>query len=287
MSERVSFLGMGIMGRGMAPHILDAGYGLTVYNRDKAKSRDIGEKGARLAETPKQAAELGDVLICMVTGPEALEEIIFGDQGIVTANIQGKTIVNMSSVAPACNIDLASRVQRLGAGYVEAPVSGSKKPAEEGNLVILAGGEEKTLDNLEPLLLTMGKKVVRCGQIGQGAMMKMAVNILLGTFVEGLSEILNFGEKGGLSRDALLDAVLSGPLSCDLFRIKEDMFRNREYPVQFPLKHMAKDLKFAVDTAFETGADTPTAHTIMQIYRQAMESGRADEDFSAVDGFLG
>jgi 3-hydroxyisobutyrate dehydrogenase-like beta-hydroxyacid dehydrogenase len=282
MSKRVSFLGMGIMGRAMAPHILEAGYDITVYNRNAEKTREIASRGAHVAATPEDAAKSGDVLICMLTGPEALEEVIFGEQGLSSADLQGKIIVNMSSVAPAYNLQLQSRLENRGATFVEAPVSGSRKPAEEGNLVILAGGEDKVLEELEPLFLTVGKKVIRCGPVGQGAMMKMAINILLGTFIEGLGEMLAFGEKGGLSRDKLLDVVLSGPLSCDLFRMKEDMLRNEEYPVQFPLKHMAKDLKFAVDTAFENGSAIPTAHTIMQLYRRAAELGFGDHDFSAV-----
>ncbi|MFO7817174.1 MAG: NAD(P)-dependent oxidoreductase [Thermodesulfobacteriota bacterium] len=282
MTKRISFLGMGIMGRAMAPHILEAGYEITVYNRNLEKTREIASKGAHVAATAEDAAGFGDVIICMVTGPEALEGIIFGEHGLSCADLQGKIIVNMSSVAPAYNLQLASRLKDSGAVFVEAPVSGSKKPAEEGKLVILAGGEDKVLEELEPLFLTMGKKVIRCGSVGQGAMMKMAINILLGTFIEGLAEMLNFGEKGGLSRDKLLDVVLAGPLSCDLFRMKEEMLRNEEYPVQFPLKHMAKDLKFAVDTAFENGSSMPTAHTIMQFYRRAVELGFGDDDFSAV-----
>jgi 3-hydroxyisobutyrate dehydrogenase-like beta-hydroxyacid dehydrogenase len=161
-------------------------------------------------------------------------------------------------------------------------VSGSKKPAEEGSLIILAGGDKDLVDDLTPLFLSMGKKVVHCGPEGSGSMMKMTANLLLGMMMEGLCEALNFGEKGGLDKAAILDALLSGPMGCGLFKMKEEMLKSGDYPAQFPLKHMLKDIKFVSDTAFETGAATPGAHAVLLLYRQAMAHGFGDLDFSAV-----
>jgi 3-hydroxyisobutyrate dehydrogenase-like beta-hydroxyacid dehydrogenase len=193
----------------------------------------------------------------------------------------------MSTIAPAYARQAAERVRQTGADYVDAPVSGSKKPAEDGTLVILAGGREATIAAVEPVLLSMGKKVARCGEVGMGSTMKITVNVLLGVMAEGLAETVNLGEALGLSRQALLDVIMAGPMANDLFRLKDPMFRAGEYPPQFPAKHMAKDLKFALDAAFEAGASTPTLSVMAQLYRKTVAMGLGDADFAAVIKALG
>jgi 3-hydroxyisobutyrate dehydrogenase-like beta-hydroxyacid dehydrogenase len=169
-----------------------------------------------------------------------------------------------------------------GIPLVDAPVSGSKKPAEDGTLIVLAGGEPEHVDRLTPLFETMGKKVVYCGGAGQGSMMKMMINLLLGLMMEGFAEVLHFGRQGGLSMEAMLDVILSGPLSCGLYQIKSGSIQSGDYPVSFPLKHITKDLKFVVDTAYETGASAPAAHTLLHLYRTGVGQGWGDLDFAAV-----
>ncbi|MFP4517334.1 MAG: NAD(P)-dependent oxidoreductase [Desulfovibrionales bacterium] len=284
--QKIGFLGLGIMGRAMASNVLKAGYELVVYNRTREKALPLEKAGARVAGSPREATEESDVLLIMVTGPEAVDTILWGEQGAGEALAPGKTVVNMSSVSPAYTRSLAERVLQTGAGFIDAPVSGSKAPAEQGTLVILAGGHEAEVRELEPLLLTMGKKVVHCGEHSKGATMKMTVNLLLGVMLEGLAEAMAFGEKAGLSKEMILDTVMAGPMSCGLFQLKEEMLRKGEYPTQFPLKHMFKDLRFVLETAYETGASTPAAHGVIQPYAAADAMGLGDEDFAAVVKFL-
>lgn len=286
MKQKVGFMGLGIMGAGMAANVLKAGYPLMVYNRTLGKTEALARLGAGVASSPRALAGAVDVVILMVTGPEAIDGLLFGPGGAAAALAPPRVLINMSSVSPRYTRELAARLAPTGITFLDAPVSGTKKPAEEGTLLILAGGVEEQVTGLAPLLGTMGKKIIYCGPVGQGSMMKMAVNLLLGLIMEGLAEMLNFGRQGGLDLETLLDTIFSGPLNCGLFQMKADMFRQHDFSVSFPLKHMTKDLKFIVDTAYETGAPLPVGHLLLHLYRLGVSRGLGDLDFAAVSRVL-
>lgn len=282
MAERVGFIGMGIMGVPMALNLTRAGFDVIVTNRSLDKCAPLAEAGARVADTPEDLACDASVIITMLTGPHAVDHVLFGEDGVAADLNAQSLVINMSSVPPSYSMDLARRVGNYRAGFLDAPVSGSKKPAEDGTLVILAGGEAEHLERARPYFDAMGKKTIHCGPAGAGSHMKMSINLLLGSMLSGLAEMLTFGETGGLSRDAMLDVVLAGPLSNELFAMKREMLSLGEFPAQFPAKHMAKDLKFALDTAHELGAWAPSTHLAAQLYRMLVAGGRGDEDFAAV-----
>ncbi|MEW5772408.1 MAG: NAD(P)-dependent oxidoreductase [Thermodesulfobacteriota bacterium] len=279
---RIGFMGMGIMGQAMAQNLLRHGFPLTAYNRTPARCAILAELGAKVAATPLELARQSDVLIAMVSGPEAVYALLTGETGCARALDESKTFVNMGTLSPAYARELAHAIEPLGAAYVDAPVSGSKKPAEEGRLVILAGGDRKRIKALEPVFLAMGKAVVHCGGVGQGSMMKMAVNMLLGTMMQGLAEAAALARGGGLSLEALFAVLAAGPLQCDLFAMKEPMLKRRQYPAQFPLRHMLKDLRHVVDTAQDAGTYAPLAHSALNTFRAAASRGLGDADFAAV-----
>lgn len=279
---RIGFMGLGIMGSAMARNLLRAGFPLMVYNRTAAKTADLAAAGAQVAASPLALAHDTEVLIAMVTGPEALEALLWGEEGAAAALGPGKTFINMSSVSPAYTLELAEQLQPLGVEFIEAPVSGTKKPAAEGTLIILAGGEQQKIEALNPIWQALGKKVVYCGPVGQGSMMKMTINLLLGVMMAGLAEAVNFGCQGGLNLETILEVILSGPLGCGLFQMKADLLRQQDFPVSFPLKHMTKDLKFIQDTAYATGAATLLAAAGLHLFRLGVNCGAGEEDFAAV-----
>jgi 3-hydroxyisobutyrate dehydrogenase-like beta-hydroxyacid dehydrogenase len=280
MKLKVGFAGMGIMGKPMALNIAKAGHDVAIYNRTKPLPDSI--PGLTLLDTPLALAKERDILVIMVTGPQAIDAIIWGESGMAGALDQGKTVINMSTVPPEYTANLATKVAATGAVFIDAPVSGSKIPAQQGTLVILAGGPKNAVDAMEPLLLCMGKKVVYCGEPPMGTMMKMAVNLLLANMMCGLSEMLTFGRAGGLSMETMLQVVLGGPMACDLFKIKEPLLAQQKYLAQFPLKHMAKDLKFVTDTAYSLRCPAPSAFQNLQLFNQGMSKGLGELDFAAV-----
>jgi 3-hydroxyisobutyrate dehydrogenase-like beta-hydroxyacid dehydrogenase len=282
MKPKIGFLGLGIMGGAMAANILRAGYPLMVYNRTAAKSEHLAQMGAGVASTPAHLAQATEVIIAMVTGPEALDALLWGPEAAAGAFNEKKVFINMSSVPPRFTRELAAKLAPTGVSFIDAPVSGTKKPAEEGSLVILAGGQEEKIKALEPLFLTMGKKVVYCGPLGQGSMMKMFINLLLGVMMAGFAECLNFGRLGGLDFEAMLDTVASGAMNAPMFQVKAGNLREKNYPPAFPLKHLAKDAKFLVDTAYDTGAPVPLGQMLLHLYRLGVAQGWGDEDISAI-----
>jgi 3-hydroxyisobutyrate dehydrogenase-like beta-hydroxyacid dehydrogenase len=282
MKQKIGFLGLGIMGTPMAANLLKAGYPIMVYNRTPEKADPLVNRGAGLASSPQVLAKAADVVIAMVTGPEAINDLLWGPEGAGGAFNHSKVFINMSSVAPAYTRQLAQELEPSGVIFIDAPVSGTKKPAEDGTLLILASGPQGKVEELEPLLLAMGKKMIYCGVAGQGSMMKMFINLLLGMMMEGFAEVLNFGRLGGLSLEAMVDTVYSGPLNCAMFQMKASNLENNTYPTAFPLKHMTKDAKFVVDTAFEMGAPVPVGQVLLHLYRAGVAQGWGDEDISAI-----
>jgi 3-hydroxyisobutyrate dehydrogenase-like beta-hydroxyacid dehydrogenase len=282
MALNVGFIGLGIMGQPMAQNVVKGGYNVTVYNRSNEKTKPLSKAGATVASTPKALAEAADVIILMLAGPEAIDAVLEGPEGLMAGMKTGQTLVNMSTVSPQYSKQLADKLTAKSAVAVDAPVSGSRKPAEEGALVILAGGPKDKVTKLEPLFMCMGKKVVYCGDAGQGSSMKMAVNLLLGIMAAGICEAVNLGQKCGLDTATMLETMLAGPMGCALFEFKKPMLIDDSFSAQFPLKHMTKDIRFALQTADENGAMAPIGHTVFQLYRQSMGQGLADMDFAAV-----
>lgn len=266
----------------MAANLLKAGYPVMVFNRSPEKAEPLVKQGAGLASSPKALTKAADVVIAMVTGPEAIGDLVWGPNGAGGTFNHSKAFINMSSVSPRYTRELAQELEPSGVTFIDAPVSGTKKPAEDGALVILAGGPEDKVKELEPLLLSMGKKVIYCGPVGQGSMMKMFINLLLGVMMAGFAEAINFGKLGGLELDAMLDTVFSGAMNSPMFQVKAANLKDKNYPPAFPLKHLAKDAKFVVDTAFELGAPVPVGQMLLHLYRTGVAQGWGDEDISAI-----
>jgi len=282
MKRPVGFMGLGTMGAPMAANILRAEYPLTVYNRSSAKTAPLAELGARVAPGPRELAQASDVILAMVTDSEALDALLWGPGGAAAAMDKTKVFINMSTVSPRYTRELSERLAPSGVTFIDAPVSGSRKPAEEGTLIIFAGGNRERVTELTPLLEAVGKKVIYCGEAGQGSMMKMAINLLLGIMMEGFAEAISFGVKGGLAEETIVEAIFAGPLSCGLFRLKSAMFRQKSFPAHFPLKLMCKDLKSVIDTAYETGAPLPAGQNMLQLYRVGVGHEWGDLDFAAI-----
>lgn len=282
MKEKIGFMGLGIMGSAMALNIAKAGYPLAVYNRTPKDTGALADLGVQTAPSPKALAEKADIVIAMVTGPEALENLIWGKDGAAGAFDPAKVFINMSTVSPKFTRVMADKLAPTGVLFIDAPVSGTKKPAQDATLLILAGGPEDRIKALDPLFRAMGKQVIYCGEAGQGSMMKMANNLLLTLMIEGLSETINFGRKGGLPLQALFDVILNGPLGCGIFQMKCKALADKSYDPNFPLKHATKDLKFLVDTAYEIGAPIPVGHTLLHLYSTGVNKKWGNLDVCAI-----
>ncbi|GAB6190915.1 NAD(P)-dependent oxidoreductase [Desulfocastanea catecholica] len=280
--KKYGFLGLGIMGKAMATNLVEAGLDVTVWNRTEEKCTSLVKLGARLGKTPGEVTANCDITFAMVSDPAAAEALFFDAGGVLEGISSGKGYVDISTVDPATAVRIAGAVQKKGGRFLEAPVSGSKKPAEDGTLVFLCGGDESLYRDAAPALQLMGKKSFYFKEVGQGAQMKLVINMIMGTMMTAFAEGLSLGNKVGLSSADILDVLAQGAIDNPMFRLKGPLMAQNNFQTAFPLKHMQKDMRLALLLGDEYGQPLFTAGAANNLYIEAREMGGADEDFSAV-----
>jgi 3-hydroxyisobutyrate dehydrogenase-like beta-hydroxyacid dehydrogenase len=276
------FLGLGIMGAPMAANLIRAGHGLTVWNRTADKCGPLVDLGAKKAATVREVVAASDITFAMLADPAAAERVVFGPDGVIDGMSAGRGYVDMSTVDESTSRNISEAVAGAGGRFLEAPVSGTKKPAEDGTLIILTAGDEGLYEEASPLLDIMGKKRLFLGEVGQGARMKLVVNMIMGGMMSSFCEGLALGSKGGLSSDDILDVLASGALANPMFAGKGALIAKGDFGPAFPLKHMQKDLRLATDLGDILCQSLPSAEAAHQAFTRALTEGLGDEDFSAV-----
>jgi glyoxylate/succinic semialdehyde reductase len=280
---KIGFIGLGIMGAPMCGNVLAKGHDVTVYNRSREKMAPLVAAGAKGASSVAQLVEQVDIVITMLSDPTAVWEVVAETAGVLSALAAGKTYIDMSTVSPESSREIAAMVRKSGADFLEAPVMGSRKPAKEGTLVILAGGDPAVARRMEPILLTMGSKVVYMGEVGLAAHMKLIINQMMGTLLCVFSEAALTGMAAGIPAEKILEVVQNSIVGCQAIQIKgKDMLGDRAFSVHFPLKHAHKDLRLAVLAGDAAGVPTPVTAAAHQLFAIARERGFGERDISAV-----
>ncbi|WP_293309807.1 NAD(P)-dependent oxidoreductase [Pedobacter sp. UBA5917] len=276
-TTKIGWIGLGNMGIPMAEQLIKADYKVTVYNRSKDKEASLIEMGASVAGMPKNLVNETDVLVLMVSDDAAINQIFNGADGLFSADISDKVIINMSTVSPAISKEMAALCQEKGGQYLDAPVSGSVKQAETGQLVIMVGGNETAFERVKPILEKMGKMAVRLGDIGAGNGAKLAINSLLALYTQGLAETVLFANQQGIKTEDLLNLLNNGAIANVFTKIKGDAIIADNYKPAFALKHIVKDLNLAK----AIGLDSPLAKTALNTF-EAASSKYGEEDLIAV-----
>ena len=276
------FIGVGIMGSAMASNLLAAGHDVTVWNRNAERCIPLVERGAVAATTPAEVVRASEVTFSMVSDPAATLDVVFGGGGMLEAVCPGHDYVETSTIDANTSSSVADAVAALGARYLEAPVTGTKKPAEDGQLVFLCAGDETLYSDAQPALNAMGKMAVYLGEVGNAARMKLIINAMMGSVMAALSEGISLAEASGLDGEQLLELVDVGVIGCPLVRAKGPQVLTRNYPTSFPLKHQQKDLRLAIALAEEVGLALPTFTAVNALFEAAVSDGRGDQDMSAV-----
>ncbi|KAK3164602.1 hypothetical protein QOZ80_1AG0021740 [Eleusine coracana subsp. coracana] len=279
---KVGFLGLGIMGTPMASNLIKAGCNVTVWNRTKSKCDPLLTLGAKYQPSPAEVASSCDVTFAMLADPESAVEVACGTNGAAEGLAPGKGYVDVSTVDGATSKLIGERITSTGASFLEAPVSGSKKPAEDGLLIFLTAGDESLYKRAAPLLDVMGKSRFYLGDVGNGAAMKLVVNMVMGSMMVSFSEGLLLSEKAGLDPSTLVEVISQGAISAPMFSLKGPSMVKATYPTAFPLKHQQKDLRLALTLAESVSQSIPTVAAANEVYKVAKSLGLADEDFSAV-----
>jgi 3-hydroxyisobutyrate dehydrogenase len=280
---RVAFLGLGTMGSGMARRLVATGFPVSVWNRTRDKAQPFAALGARVTESPEEAAATADVVIAMVADDAASLGVWCGAHGALSRIRPGTLLIESSTVSPPWVVELAGRATAHGCAIVDAPVTGSRVQAASGDLLFVVGGDAAAVDRARPLFAAMGSRgVVHAGPIGSGARLKLINNFVCGVQAAALAEAIVLMERGGLDLAKALPVLQDGAPGSPLVKGVGNRMATRDYVVNFMLGLMRKDLAYAIAEGQRHGVSLETARTALAEFERAAGTKWDDADFSAV-----
>jgi 3-hydroxyisobutyrate dehydrogenase len=275
---KLGWIGLGNMGNPMVKNLLKAGFEVVVFNRTKDKEKELIDLGATSASNPKEVIQTCDVVITMLSNDDAVKEVFESENGLLSQDNPEKLIINMSTVSPETSRYLATICTARQVHFIDAPVSGSVKPAQDGTLVILVGATDEDYLLAKPIFDVLGKISIPVGDPGKASSAKLAINYLLGLNLQGLAETIIFAEKSGVRKEDMLTIINEGACGNGITNIKANSVLNNDYPAAFALKHLVKDLRLAK----EAGLDSPLIYPLYNSYETAQKEGLGDEDVMAI-----
>jgi len=284
MSQRIAFLGLGIMGSRMAANLCRAGFDVCAWNRTRARAEELAAtQGAEVADRPADAAAGADIVVSMMVDSPQVEEVLFGPGGAAESLGEGDLVADMSTIAPSSSRDLAARLRKeRGAGFLDAPVTGSRPKAEDATLTIMVGGLAADFERARPAFEAMGRLVLHVGAQGHGSMVKLINNTAAAINTAALAEAIDLGERAGLDLDALARVMAAGSGASAMLDLKAAPMRKRDFEPLFKLDHMLKDVRHCMAEAEALGAPLATAGGARSLYERAARDGHGEEDFAAV-----
>lgn len=275
-------LGLGIMGSGMAQRMLSENFRVAVYNRNRGKAVALGDAGAFVARTPREAASRAQIVISMVADDNASRDVWTGAEGALSGAARGSVLIESSTLSIGWVKDLAGMAAEHACQFLDAPVTGTKPHAASGELLFLVGGSAQAVEVARPVLSVLGRDLIHLGPTGSGALMKLINNFLCGVQAASFAEALALVEASGLDRVKVLSILTAGaPGSLIVKRMTEKVESNNFEPA-FALRWMAKDISYAIQSATEKGLSLPTAAAALGEFQRAIAEGHGDEDFAAV-----
>jgi 3-hydroxyisobutyrate dehydrogenase len=276
----VAVLGTGIMGAAMARNLLKAGMEVRVWNRSREKAESLEEDGATVADSPELAAEGADFLLTMLADADTIAEVL--DGGVLSALSDGGVWLQMSTVGIEGTGRLGELAAGSGVGFVDAPVLGTKAPAEGGQLIVLASGPEEVRERSEAVFGPMASKVVWLGEVGAGSRLKLVVNNWIVGLLGVLAETISLAEATGVDPRRFLETIEGGPLGLPYAQMKGNMMIEERFPASFSLKLARKDAALVLDAARANGLEMSVAEAVAARFDDAISSGHGDEDLAAV-----
>jgi 3-hydroxyisobutyrate dehydrogenase len=275
--QPVGFIGLGIMGRPMAGHLLKGGHPLTVYNRTRSKTDELRAQGANVAASPAEVAARSEVVITMVSDTPDVEAVVAGPQGVLEGIRKGSVVVDMSTISPQTERALDARLRDQGAALVDAPVSGGDVGARNATLAIMAGGDRQAFDRVLPVLRLLGKTITWCGPSGSGQIAKLCNQILISLTLLGVSEALVFARKNGLDPDVMIEAVSGGAAqSWQLTNLGPRIIK-RDFAPGFMIDLVQKDLRLVMEACASAAVALPATGLVHQLFGSAQAAGAGRE----------
>lgn len=282
MKEKIGFIGLGIMGKPMAKNLLKSGYPLTVYDIVSESVEEIVSAGAYKGLSPKDVAERTEIIITMLPNSPQVKEVILGENGVIEGIQSGKTVIDMSSIAPMISQEISSKLIEKGVSMLDAPVSGGEPKAIEGTLAIMVGGSEETFIRVIDVLKAMGSSVVLIGGIGSGNVTKLANQIIVALNIAAISEAMVFVRKAGVDPERVYKAIRSGLAGSIVMDAKVPMMLNRNFKPGFRIELHIKDLMNAIDTAQKVEVPLPLSSRVLEMMQVLKVEGKGNDDHSVL-----
>lgn len=279
---KIGYIGLGIMGKPMARHILEAGFPLVVYNRSQAAADELAGLGAARGASLADVARQVDVVFTNLPDSPDVEKVALGADGILSAARPGLIFVDNSTIKPAVSRRIAAEFEKVGIAALDAPVSGGQPGAQNGTLAVMVGGPAETLETVMPVLKTYGKSIIHVGEAGAGQIAKAANQIMVAAQMVAMGELLVFAQKAGADPRKVIEAIKGGAAQCWTLDVKTPrLFKGVRTP-GFKAHMQAKDMNIILETAREYGIPLPSAAVDAQFYNAMVELGLGEQDNSAV-----
>ncbi|MBZ9567001.1 2-hydroxy-3-oxopropionate reductase [Modicisalibacter tunisiensis] len=280
--SKIGFIGLGIMGRPMAGHLIDAGHQLVTVKRNKPLAGELADKGMQELADPKAVAEASEVIITMVPDTPDVEQVLFGEGGVIEGLKPGTLVIDMSSIAPLATQDFARRIHEAGGEYVDAPVSGGEGGAINAALTIMVGATQEGFTRAEPLLEIMGKTITHIGGHGAGQTCKVANQIVVALTIEAVSEGLLFASKAGADVAKVRESLLGGLAQSKILDVHGERMIQRTFDPGFKIKLHQKDLNLALEGARSLNLALPGTANAQQLFQACVAHDGADWDHAGM-----
>ena len=278
---KIGFIGLGVMGRPMAGHLITAGHDVFL-SRVKAVSQHLVEAGGRPFDTPRAVAEAAEVIILMLSDTPDVEAVLFGANGVAAGCAPGKLVIDMSSISPGATKTFAARIAETGASHIDAPVSGGEVGAKAASLTIMVGGSEEDFDRARPIFELMGKNITRIGGVGDGQTAKVANQVIVGLTIRAVAEGLALAQAAGADAAKVREALMGGFASSRILEVHGERMIKGTFDPGFRIHLHRKDIGLAMEEAKANELSLPTTAGLQQLMNRALSEGIGDLDHSAI-----
>jgi 2-hydroxy-3-oxopropionate reductase len=282
MSKTIGFIGLGIMGKPMAKHLVKAGYPLVVFNRTASKAQELVEIGAIQATSPKEVARQSDIIITMVSDSPEVELVVLRPNGVIEGVKPGSIVIDMSSISPIVTQKIAAELAKRKVAMLDAPVSGGEIGAIQATLSIMVGGDEAVFTEVKPILERMGKSVVRVGAIGAGGFTKLSNQIIVAAALQAMSEAMVLAKKAGVDMTLVYEAIKGGMAGGRTLDMKTPKLVDRNFEPGFKIDLHLKDLKNALQAGRSLGVALPATGLIHELFSACSAQGKGQKDHSVI-----
>lgn len=287
MSERIGFIGLGIMGKPMAGHLVKAGHSVTVWNRTASKAADLVKAGATQAASPKDVAAQSDITIIMVADTPDVRQVVMGANGVLEGARRGSVVVDMSTISPVATREMAQTLAARGVEMLDAPVSGGEKGAVEATLSIMVGGKPEVFERVLPIFQQMGKNIVHIGANGAGQVTKACNQLVLSLTIVGVAEAIHLARKAGVDPAKVRLALLGGFAQSRVLELHGQRMLDENYTPGFRTRLYHKDMGIVTETGRALGMPLLGAGLAAQLYQIAMNEGYGEMDYSVLAKVIG